>query len=83
MSMREMTVRPPSNLVEVVEREVRSGSYESASAMVPEGLRAIADADEGLEAWLRDEVVASCREMERFPERAIPIDDVRAFRAGP
>jgi antitoxin ParD1/3/4 len=45
-------------MVEVVERKIKSGAYASVSEVMRDGIRKLLDRDAALERWLKEEVVA-------------------------
>ena len=63
---------------EYIDAKVASGDYASASEVVREGLRALKERDEAVEAWLRDTVVPRYEASVADPSRGIPIDEMMA-----
>jgi antitoxin ParD1/3/4 len=58
-----------------IDAMVERGEYASGSEVVREGLRELKEDQEILEEWLRREVLPSIKELEKHPERAIPLDE--------
>ncbi len=69
------TISLPAEHDAFIETKLKAGTYASASEVVRAGLRALQERDEAVEAWLRNEVVAAYDEMQKHPERGIPIDE--------
>jgi antitoxin ParD1/3/4 len=82
---RQFSITLPAEMAEVVERKVRSGSYDSASDVLRAGLRALIEHDDALERWLREDVVAGHREYLADPSKGVPasevLDRIRSRRA--
>jgi Arc/MetJ-type ribon-helix-helix transcriptional regulator len=51
-------------MVELVHRKVASGEYVNESDVISDGLTLLEDREQGLERWLREEVIPVCLEME-------------------
>ncbi len=71
-----LSITLPHEMARMVKDKVASGDYATESEVIRDGLRALQARDTAVERWLRDEVVASCREMAADPSQAIPIDEV-------
>jgi antitoxin ParD1/3/4 len=74
---RVLHVELPSELAELVASKVERGEYASASEVVEEGLQLLQDRDEGLERWLREEVVQSYDQYRADPKSAVDADTIR------
>lgn len=77
-STRQMSITLPVEMADSVRARVDSGDYASESEVIREGLRALEAQEEAIERWLRTEVVAIYDELKAHPERAVPIEEVRA-----
>lgn len=75
-STRQFSITLPAKMADMVKEKVASGDYASESEVFREGLRALTERDEAVEAWLRNDVVATLRAHEADPSRSIPIDKV-------
>jgi antitoxin ParD1/3/4 len=75
MELAKRTISLPAKHNSYIERKLKSGEYASASEVVREGLRALQERDAAIEYWLRGEVAATYDEMEKHPERGIPIEE--------
>ncbi len=60
----QLVVTLPPEMVELVQRKVASGEYVDESDVIREGLELLEDREEGLERWLREEVVPVCLAFE-------------------
>lgn len=76
MATRSFQVTLPAELTEAMERQVAAGLFDSVDALVQDGVRAMIEPHPGLEAWLTDEVAASCREMADPDAESIPLSVV-------
>ena len=76
LKKREFSISLPDHLADLVESKVASGAYASVSEVVSDGMQALMERDEGIERWLREEVVQSCLEFEADPSQAIPAEDI-------
>ena len=80
----QISVDLPDQLAEFVRTRVASGRYASASDVIQEGLRALADRDdpefdEAVEHWLKTEVAGAYDRWKAGRLRARSIDDVQAM----
>lgn len=73
---RSLSVTLPHEMAQMIRDKVATGEYATESEVIREGLRALRARDAAVEQWLREEVVASCREMADDPSRGIPADEV-------
>jgi len=64
---RQLVVNIPVTMAELVHRKVASGEFADESAVISESLELLQDREEGIERWLREEVVPACLEMEADP----------------
>ncbi|AEQ50281.1 type II toxin-antitoxin system ParD family antitoxin [Pelagibacterium halotolerans] len=74
---RQMSVTLPTEMARLVKEKVSTGEYASESEVVRDGLRALAERDRAVEAWLRNEVAPAYDAMLADPERAQPIEALR------
>lgn len=58
-----------------VEQKVASGSFQSASDVVHAGLTALREREQGLDDWIRAEVVPAYDRLKADPSRAAPIEE--------
>lgn len=73
---RSLRVTLPPDMARMVEEKVAGGEYATEDDVIRDGLRALQDRDAAVERWLREEVVASCREMAADPSRGVPAGEV-------
>jgi Arc/MetJ-type ribon-helix-helix transcriptional regulator len=59
-------------------RKVASGEYASESEMIADGLALLEDDKETFERWLREDVIAACKEFEANPSSAISAEELLA-----
>jgi putative addiction module CopG family antidote len=64
------------DVAELVERKLQSGAYASADEVVSEGVRALAERDDGIEKWLREEVIAGHAEYLADPSKGVAADAI-------
>jgi antitoxin ParD1/3/4 len=76
MAERQFSITLPAEMADVVESKVRAGAYDSVSAVMRDGLRALVDREAELEQWLRDEVISGHGEYLADPSRGVPASDV-------
>ncbi|EJW10505.1 hypothetical protein A33M_4342 [Rhodovulum sp. PH10] len=76
MAERSLTVTLSEDLMRLVEERVGSGAYADASAVVRDGLQALADRDTALDAWLRNDVAATYDRVASGEEPLVPSSDV-------
>lgn len=76
MSTGEMTVILPPDLARLVEVELGSGRYASQVDVLRDALHALAERDDALERWLREDVVAGHAEYLADPSSAVSAADV-------
>jgi antitoxin ParD1/3/4 len=74
----QFSITLPFEMVEVVERKIKSGAYASVSEVMRDGVRALLDRDAALERWLKEEVVAGHKEYLADPAKGVPADTVLA-----
>jgi antitoxin ParD1/3/4 len=74
---RVLHIELPTELADLVESKVERGEYASASDVVEESLRVLQDRDEGVERWLKDEVVKAYDEYRAEPASAVEASGVR------
>jgi len=78
MTTGEMTVTLPPELAKLVEVELGSGRYASMAELLRDALQALAERDDALEHWLREDVVAGHAEYLADPSTAVAAADVLA-----
>ncbi|CAH1656453.1 Type II toxin-antitoxin system ParD family antitoxin [Hyphomicrobiales bacterium] len=74
----EMTVTLPPELAKLVEVELVSGRYASMVEVLRDALQALAERDEALEHWLREDIVAGHAEYLADPSAVVAASDVLA-----
>ena len=74
----QLNIMLPDHMAELVKRKVSSGEYANESDVICEGLDLLEDRDEGVERWLREEVVPTCVEFEKDPSAALSGSEVLA-----
>ena len=74
----QFSITLPFEMVEVVERKIKSGAYASISEVMRDGVRALLDRDAALERWLKEEVVAGHKEYLADPAKGVAADKVLA-----
>ena len=81
----QFSITLPGDLADVVESKVNSGDYDSVSAVVRDGVRALMERDAGVERCLREEVIAGHAEYLADPSKGVPaeqiLDRIRTRRA--
>ena len=70
------SVTLPAEMAEAIEKKVKSGEYASVDEVIHDGVQTLLEQDEGLEAWLGDEVTKSHDEYLADPSRTVPIEQV-------
>ena len=75
---RQLVVTLPPELVDLVQRKVASGEYADESAVIAESLELLEDREEGLERWLREEIVPVCHALEADPSSGISSSELLA-----
>lgn len=78
MSAGEMTVVLPPELAKRVQDELGSGRYASTVEVFRDALQALAEREDALEHWLREEVVGGHAEYRADPSTAVSAADVLA-----
>jgi putative addiction module CopG family antidote len=76
-----MSITLPNEMAEMVRAKVASGEYASESEVIRDGLRALTTRDRALEAWLKNEVVASIEAVRDNPALVRTSEQVRATLA--
>ena len=66
-----------AEMAEFVQRKIASGEYVDESEVIAESLELLEDREEGLERWLREEIVPVCLEMEADPSLGVPVEEVQ------
>lgn len=78
---RQLSITLPHKMAKMVESKVASGRYATESEVVRDGLRVLAERDEAVERWLRQEVVPAIEAMKADPSRRRTVAQVRATLA--
>jgi putative addiction module CopG family antidote len=73
---RDMTITLPAEIADLIDTKVASGSYQSRSDVVQDGLRILIERDDALETWLRTDVVAGHAEYLADPSKGVKADEV-------
>jgi antitoxin ParD1/3/4 len=73
----QMSITLPNEMAEEVRRRVASGEYATESEVIRDGLRALAERERAVDAWLRESVVPAAAALEADPSRALAAADVR------
>lgn len=76
-STRQLSITLPNEMADAVRERVDSGRYASESEVIREGLRALFDRDQAVEAWLREDVAAAYDALVADPSRAVTATDLR------
>lgn len=78
-STRRLDIELPDDLADAVEARVTAGEYASVSAVIEDGLRALAEreSDPALEAWERNELGAAYDAWKANPGDVMSVDEVR------
>jgi antitoxin ParD1/3/4 len=77
----QLSITLPHEMAELVRNKVASGQYATESEVLRDGLRALAERDEAVERWLREEVAPAYDRLKANPKSAIPISKVRSTLA--
>ncbi|MCP3728908.1 ribbon-helix-helix protein, CopG family [Sphingomonas sp. MG17] len=82
-STRRLSVELPEDIADAVEARVSTGEYASVSAVIEDGLRALAERDDELlrdpavEKWLREEVVPEAQRVREGKARLYSPEEVQ------
>jgi antitoxin ParD1/3/4 len=80
----QLVITLPPEMVDLVQRKVASGEYADESAVIAESPELLEDREEGIERWLREEIVPVCRAMEAYPSSGMSsselLDSLEAAR---
>jgi antitoxin ParD1/3/4 len=76
--VQKRTFSLPAQQAKFIDKQVRAGTYASASEVVRAGLRALQERDAVVENWLRSEVAPVYDAMKANPKRGIPAEKVFA-----
>ena len=68
----------PSEEASYIDSLVAGGTYANDSEVVTAGLHALQDRDDGIERWLREEVVPVYDAMKADPSRGLTVEEVDA-----
>ena len=66
------------DMADAVRARVASGKYDDVTAVVSEGLHALAEREQAVEAWLRDTIVREYAAWEAGTLETVDLDDVIA-----
>lgn len=75
---RQMSVTLPHAMADAVRARVASGAYASESEVVREGLRALAEQERAVEAWLHGPVAAAFDAVDAGTADLMTAEEVRA-----
>ncbi|PKP90635.1 MAG: type II toxin-antitoxin system ParD family antitoxin [Alphaproteobacteria bacterium HGW-Alphaproteobacteria-16] len=84
-STRRIDIELPDELADAVEARVSSGEYASVSAVIEDGLRALAAREDDpawdaeVEHWLKTEVAATYDRLKAGEERTYSVEEVREY----
>ncbi len=61
-----------------IQRQLDSGRYSDRNDVIHAGLQMLAEFEEGLEEWLKDEIPDRHTELKADPSKAVSFDEARA-----
>ena len=70
--MQSVTITLSDDMARTIGAKIAAGEFATEGDIVREGLETLLAGDATLEGWLRNDVVASCRERTADPSRGIP-----------
>jgi len=74
----QFSITLPNEMANIIKAKVADGEYATESEVIRDGLRALMARDRAVESWLHQEVGPAFDALKANPERAIPVDQVRA-----
>jgi antitoxin ParD1/3/4 len=74
----QISVSLPEQLAALVQRKVASGEYADESDVICDSLQLLDEQENGLERWLREEVVAASQELNADPSSGLTSNEVLA-----
>ncbi|MBP8018826.1 MAG: type II toxin-antitoxin system ParD family antitoxin [Hylemonella sp.] len=74
----QFSITLPNEMANIIKAKVADGEYATESEVIRDGLRALMARDRAVENWLQQEVGPAFDALKANPERAIPVDQVRA-----
>lgn len=74
----QFSITLPNEMANIIKAKVADGEYATESEVIRDGLRALMARDRAVENWLQQEVGPAFDALKVNPERAIPVDQVRA-----
>ncbi|MBP9737590.1 MAG: type II toxin-antitoxin system ParD family antitoxin [Rhodoferax sp.] len=74
----QFSITLPNEMANIIKAKVADGEYATESEVIRDGLRALMARDRAVENWLQHEVGPAFDALKANPERAIPVDQVRA-----
>ena len=74
----QFSITLPNEMANIIKAKVANGEYATESEVIRDGLRALMARDRAVESWLHQEVGPVFDALKANPERAIPVDQVRA-----
>jgi len=74
----QFSITLPNEMANIIKAKVADGEYATESEVIRDGLRALMARDRAVENWLQQEVCPAFDALKANPERAIPVDQVRA-----
>jgi antitoxin ParD1/3/4 len=63
----QLVVSLPPEMVDLVQRKVASGEYADEGEVIADSLELLEDREQGLDRWLREEIVPVCSAVEAEP----------------
>jgi len=74
----QFSITLPNEMSNIIKAKVANGEYATESEVIRDGLRTLMARDRAVENWLHQEVGPAFDALKANPERAIPVDQVRA-----
>lgn len=74
----QFSITLPNEMANLIKAKVADGEYATESEVIRDGMRALMARDRAVENWLHQEVGPAFDALQAHPERAIPIDQIRA-----
>ncbi|EOS92900.1 type II toxin-antitoxin system ParD family antitoxin [Erwinia tracheiphila] len=77
-STQQFSITLTNEMAEMVRARVASGNYASESEVIREGLRALSDRDNAIEAWLMNTAAPALDALRKKPDSGRSTEQVRA-----
>lgn len=74
----QFSITLTNEMAEMVRTRVASGAYASESEVIREGLRALTDRDNAIEAWLTQTAAPALDALKKSPASGRSVEQVRA-----